>query len=72
MKRITRRDFMKSTMAAGAALVLPACGVQAKPYSRIRGANEDIRVAVVGFRGHGRTHINARSAGGGSVRCRQR
>jgi predicted dehydrogenase len=51
MKKITRRDFMKSSMAAGLALAVP--------FSRVRGANDDIRVAVVGFRGHGRTHINA-------------
>ncbi len=51
MKHITRRDFMKSSMAAGFSLALP--------FSRVRGANDDIRAAVVGFRGHGRTHINA-------------
>ena len=51
MRRITRRKFMMSSLAAGAALALP--------FSRVRGANNDIRVAVVGFRGHGRTHINA-------------
>ena len=53
MKRITRRDLMKRSIAAGAALAL------AGPFSRVRGANDDIRVAVVGFRGHGKTHINA-------------
>ncbi len=51
MKCITRRDFMKGSLAAGAALALP--------FSRVRGANDDIRVGVVGFRGHGQTHINA-------------
>ncbi|NQT01702.1 MAG: Gfo/Idh/MocA family oxidoreductase [Planctomycetes bacterium] len=51
MKHVTRRDFMKSSMAAGLSLALP--------FSRVRGANDDIRAAVVGFRGHGRTHINA-------------
>jgi len=51
MRLITRRGFMKGSVAAGVALALP--------YSRVRGANEDIRAAVVGFRGHGRTHINA-------------
>ncbi|MHC4741106.1 MAG: Gfo/Idh/MocA family protein [Planctomycetota bacterium] len=51
MKRITRRRFMKGTMAAGVSLALP--------FSRVRGANDDIRAAVVGFRGHGGTHINA-------------
>ena len=51
MKQITRRDFMKGSIAAGFALAMP--------FSRVRGANSDIRAAVVGFRGHGRTHINA-------------
>ena len=51
MKKIARRDFMKSSIAAGFALAMP--------FSRVRGANNDIRAAVVGFRGHGRTHINA-------------
>jgi len=51
MKQITRRVFMKSSMAAGLTLAMP--------FSRVRSANNDIRAAVVGFRGHGRTHINA-------------
>ena len=51
MRHITRRNFMKGTMAAGIALAMP--------FSRVRGANNDIRAAVVGFRGHGKTHINA-------------
>jgi len=51
MNRISRRTFMKTSLGAGISLALP--------HSRVRGANDDIRVAVVGFRGHGRTHINA-------------
>lgn len=51
MQRITRRDFMSRSITAGIVL--------AQPFSRARGANDEIRVAVVGFRGHGRTHINA-------------
>jgi predicted dehydrogenase len=43
MKSITRRDFMKGTIIAGAAL----------PFSRVRGANERIRVGVVGLGGRG-------------------
>jgi predicted dehydrogenase len=43
MKGITRRDFMKSTIIAGAAL----------PFSRVRGANDRIRVGVVGLGGRG-------------------
>ncbi|MHC4542652.1 MAG: Gfo/Idh/MocA family oxidoreductase, partial [Planctomycetota bacterium] len=51
MKRITRRDFVKGSIAAGAALAMP--------FSRVWGANDDIHAAVVGFRGHGQNHINA-------------
>ena len=53
MGRMTRRDFMKSTAAAGAALTL------ASPFSRVRGANDDIRVAVMGIHGRGGSHIGA-------------
>jgi len=49
MKSVTRRDFVKSSMAAGVALALP--------FSRVRGANNDLRVAVAGFNGQGSGHI---------------
>ncbi|MHC4559664.1 MAG: Gfo/Idh/MocA family oxidoreductase [Planctomycetota bacterium] len=45
MKNVTRRNFMKSSLVTGAALTVP--------FSRVRGANDDIRVAVVGIRGRG-------------------
>ncbi len=45
MKGVTRRDFVKSSLAAGAVLAVP--------FSRVRGANDDIRVAVVGINGRG-------------------
>ena len=41
MKVFTRRDFMKGSIAAGAGLTL------ASPFSCVRGADDDIRVAVV-------------------------
>ncbi|MHC4499369.1 MAG: Gfo/Idh/MocA family protein, partial [Planctomycetota bacterium] len=49
MKDITRRDFMKSSVAAGVAWALP--------FSRASGANDDIHVAVVGCRSKGAQHI---------------
>src|SRR4030042_3809113 len=52
MKRITRRNFMKRSAAVGAGLALA-------PYSRVRGAEDDIRVAVVGINGRGGSHISA-------------
>lgn len=52
MKRMTRRAFIINTgsVAAGAAVGL-------SPRARVLGANDDIRVAVVGFRSQGRKHI---------------
>jgi len=45
MKGLTRRDFVKSSVAIGATVALP--------FSKVRGANDSIRVAVVGIRGRG-------------------
>jgi predicted dehydrogenase len=59
MKNITRRDFMKSSIATGIALALPGCATTAPPFSRVRGANDDIRVAVVGINGRGGALIRA-------------
>ncbi len=53
MRRISRRTFMKGTLAAGVGLTM------ASPFSRVRGANDDIRVAVVGINGRGGSHIGA-------------
>ena len=51
MSNFTRRSFMKSTIAAGAGIML------AGPNSHVRGANNDIRFAVVGTGGQGGGHI---------------
>jgi predicted dehydrogenase len=48
----TRRSFLKTTAAAGAALSLPA-----KLWSQTSGANDDVRLAVIGFHGQGGSHI---------------
>jgi len=53
MGRISRRTFMKGTLAAGVGLTM------ASPFSRVRGANNDIRVAVVGINGRGGSHIGS-------------
>jgi predicted dehydrogenase len=45
MRGLTRRDFVKSSVVAGAALAVP--------YSKTRGANDDIRVGVAGINGRG-------------------
>jgi len=47
MKRITRRSFIqRGSLAAGAAVTVSS-------WSRVLGANGDVRVGVVGFRGQG-------------------
>ena len=43
MRAITRRELMKNSAAAGIAFLTP--------FSRVRGANNDIRVAVIGLGG---------------------
>ncbi|MBC8217148.1 MAG: Gfo/Idh/MocA family oxidoreductase, partial [Planctomycetes bacterium] len=45
MKELGRRDFVKSSFAAGVMLALP--------FSRVRGANERIVAGVVGLGGRG-------------------
>ena len=51
MNKFSRRSFMKTTIAAGAGIVL------AGPNSHVRGANNDLRFAVVGTGGQGSGHI---------------
>lgn len=48
----SRRQFIKSAAAASAAFAFPVSS-----WARVRGANEDIRVAVVGFNSRGQDHI---------------
>jgi predicted dehydrogenase len=52
MSQLSRRSFLKSSITAAG---IAAMG----PYSKVRGANNDIRVAVVGFNSMGKSHINA-------------
>jgi predicted dehydrogenase len=52
MKSLTRRSFLKkSALAAG------VLGWSARSWARVPGANDDIRVAVIGFNGRGKDHI---------------
>ena len=50
MPQLTRRDLLAGAAGAGTFSLLP---------SRVLGANEDIRVAVIGFNGRGTSHISA-------------
>jgi predicted dehydrogenase len=53
MSRITRRRFLSTTAASGAGLLL------ASSANRVLGANEDVRVAIVGTGSRGGNHIDA-------------
>ncbi len=54
MNQITRRSFLTQTALGAAAL-----GFSARSWAAVPGANEDIRLAVVGFNGRGQDHIRA-------------
>ena len=52
MKTINRRDFLKTTALASAAVALPA-----RSWGKVIGANDTIRIGVIGFHGRGDNHI---------------
>src|SRR5205809_2536374 len=52
MKRINRRSFLKNSAIAAGALALPTYS-----WGRVLGANDAIRVGIVGFGGRGKDHI---------------
>ena len=52
MKKSSRRSFVKTTIGAGVGRAL------ARPHSKVLGANDEIRVAVVGINGRGGSHIS--------------
>lgn len=52
MSILSRRSFLKASVATAGIAALP-------PHARVLGANNDVRVAVVGFNGMGKAHINA-------------
>jgi len=54
MNTLTRRSFLKSSLITTAAVSMPA-----HLWAAVRGANEDIRVAVIGFGSRGESHIKA-------------
>ncbi len=56
MSSFTRRRFLQSTSSAIAGSSLLLCGTKAA--GRVLGANDKIRVAIVGVNGQGVTHIN--------------
>lgn len=50
-KQFNRREILATTLAVGA-------GALVQPLDRVLGANNDIRAAVIGFRGKGNHHIS--------------
>ena len=57
MKTFTRREFLKTSVSAGIAIGATTPGLRASSYNRILGANNTIRIAVVGFNSKGAQHI---------------
>lgn len=54
MKHLTRRSFIRNSALAAAGVALSA-----RSWGRIVGANDDIRVAVVGLNGRGQSHLES-------------
>ena len=55
MNKITRRRFVKTSVCAATASSLVRCST----WTKLSGANQDVRVAVVGFRSRGRALIRS-------------
>src|SRR5213593_3131527 len=53
MARLTRRSFLKTTLAAAGAITIAGT----KSSGRVLGANDTIRVGVAGIHGQGNAHI---------------
>jgi predicted dehydrogenase len=51
-QKITRRTFLRT-----AALVAGATSLPARSWAKVPGANDDVRMAVIGFHGRGKDHI---------------
>lgn len=54
MTKITRRSFLKYSLAAGTSMLV--CGTSSS--ARVLGANERLRIAVAGVNGRGGSHIS--------------
>jgi predicted dehydrogenase len=58
MSKLTRRKFIKSSLiTAASASLWPTLARGQNVHARVRGANDDIRIAVVGLNGRGKNHI---------------
>lgn len=57
MDRLTRRKFLKTSALFAGAVAFPA-----RSWSQVAGANGDVRVAVLGLNGRGKSHVESLSA----------
>ena len=57
MKKIDRRNFLKSSALVGGGVALSA-----HSWGQVTGANGDVRVAVLGLNGRGKNHVASLSA----------
>ena len=55
----TRRDFVKKATIGATGLTLASMGIPAKGFSNILGANDRLRVAVIGVRSRAKAHVIA-------------
>jgi len=63
MSNLSRREFLERSMMAAAAASMPATPLLANPGPERRaGANEVLRLAVVGVKGRGGSHVSAFAA----------
>ncbi len=60
MAQFTRRRFLGSSLAGGLALTVPGRSTAAAPFAKPIGANEDIRVAMIGLGELGGPGVGAR------------
>src|SRR5512141_880751 len=50
MSKVTRRDFIRTSIGVGAGLAMAA------PATRVLGANDEVRIATIGVGGQGSYH----------------
>jgi predicted dehydrogenase len=60
MTQVTRRRFLRNSLAGGLALTLRGRGAVAAPFSKPLGANDNVRVAVIGLGELGGPGVGAR------------
>ena len=53
-----RRDFIRKSVIGTAGIAIGGMGFSSKSYASIIGANERIKIGIIGIRNQGRVHIN--------------